>query len=51
MNLGMRIQNLAERWGADLFGVSNLSPTSGAILAQGRLDFQKDSWKLTICIH
>jgi epoxyqueuosine reductase len=35
MNLDARVQGLAERWGADLFGVADLSPARGAILAQG----------------
>ena len=48
MNLNMRIQNLAEHWGADLFGVADLSPAHGAILAQGGLGFQKAPWKLII---
>jgi epoxyqueuosine reductase len=35
MNLNKRVQDLAEHWGADLFGVADLSPAREAILAQG----------------
>lgn len=35
MDLNSRIQDLAERWGADLFGVADLSLARDAILAQG----------------
>ena len=35
MNLNKRVQDLAERWGADMLGVEDLAPARGAILAQG----------------
>ena len=35
MNLNTRVQDLAERWGVDMFGVADLAPARGAILAQG----------------
>jgi epoxyqueuosine reductase len=35
MNLNTRVQHLAERWGANLFGVADLSPAHDAILEQG----------------
>ena len=35
MNLRAGVQEIAERWGADFFGVADLAVARDAILAQG----------------
>ena len=45
-----RLREVAETWGADFFGVADLSPARDAILAQGGPDLSAYPWGISVGI-